>query len=204
MRSVANERGVTLVEVMIVVVMVGILSTLAVVGYRRHVAASYTAEANAVIGGIGAAQQSYKAETGAYINVSKAMNNFYPASHPGKFTTSWGGDCAQCLVPWTRLVFKPSGPVIFGYATVASQSAIPPTMSSSSSGGPPHFELPGGGPDVPSHPIDNGDGTVDYVPDATGPYFTVTAEADTDGDGVYCTALYYSETNRIVFDQEGE
>ncbi len=202
-----RQRGFTLVEVLLVVVLVGILSTLAIVGYRRHINATKTAEAAHNIAGIAIAQQARKEETGTYINVSGSLNNLYPAATPGAFKTAWGGPCSACLQPWTSLTFYPDAPVSFGYATVASHAAIPDgtsSSSSSSSGGSSsgvHFGV-GGGSDPTSIPDPDHPG--EYLPDATGPYFTIVAKGDTDGNGIYASALYYSETNAIVFDLAGE
>jgi prepilin-type N-terminal cleavage/methylation domain-containing protein len=205
-----KTRGFTLVEVLVVVVLVGILGTLAVVGYRRFVNTSKTAEATNNIAGIAMAQQAYKQEAGAYINVSGQLSNLYPATTPGTFKTQWGGPCGPCLQPWSRLTFSPGAPVIFAYATVASQAAIPPDPSAAGGGGGGGGGGPIGGAGGHNHfgsgtasvPDPNNPGQ--YLPDATGPYFTVVAKADTDGNGVFTTALYYSESNTIVFDMVGE
>lgn len=181
-----TSRGFSLVELMIVVVLIGILSVVAYVGYRRFVTASYKAEATSVIGGIATAQEGYKAESGAYLNVSGASTNLYPASVPGPFKTEWGGACVSCSGSWTTLAYKPSAPVIFGYSTVASTAATP----SSARGGPIHtkkIQRPTPAPAPASTP-------------ATGAFFTTTAMADTDGDGVYTTALYFSDSKVITFD----
>jgi prepilin-type N-terminal cleavage/methylation domain-containing protein len=208
----SKRRGFTLVEVLVVVVLVGILSTLAIVGYRRYTNAVKTAEATHNIAGIAQAQQAIKSETGSYINVSGQLANLYPATTPGEFKTEWGGPCNGCLRPWTALAFHPSAPVTFGYSTVASRSAVPADVITDPGGGPAneYFKAGpqsdpglagGGGSPGSKNDLEN---PGEYLPDATGPYFTVVAKADTDGNGVFTTALYYSETNSIVFDQAGE
>jgi prepilin-type N-terminal cleavage/methylation domain-containing protein len=207
-RGVKKNRGLTLVEVLVVVVLIGILATIATVVYRHYVTTMKTAEAAQNIGGIAASQQAYKAEMGSYINVSGQLDHLYPAATPGMFKTEWGGPCNTCLRPWTALAFKPTAPVTFGYATVASQSAIPQELGPDPGGGG------GGGPGGGKNQFGHGGGTIgtsitdpgtgDQLPDATGPYFTIIAKGDSNGDGVYSSALYYSETNNIVFDLAGE
>ena len=64
--------------------MVGILSALAIVGYRRYLSASKTSGARAIIGAIRAAQQSYRAETLSYLNCSSNLQDYYPASPDGR------------------------------------------------------------------------------------------------------------------------
>jgi hypothetical protein len=42
------------------------------------------------------------------------------------------------------------------------------------------------------------------VPDPTGPFYTVAAKGDSDGDGVRTTVLFYSETRVMIVQNEGE
>jgi prepilin-type N-terminal cleavage/methylation domain-containing protein len=66
-RARAREaRGFTLVELAVVVVIVGVLSVLAVVGYRKMTLSSKMTEATNVVGAIRIAQEDYKAEAGVY------------------------------------------------------------------------------------------------------------------------------------------
>src|SRR5689334_25350027 len=59
-----DKRGFTLVELMIVVAIVGILATLAIVGYNKLTAAAKTAEAKTNVGAIAdAAVAAYNRES---------------------------------------------------------------------------------------------------------------------------------------------
>lgn len=211
----SKRRGFTLVEVLVVVMIVGILATLGTVAYRRYVNSVRTAEAAHNITGIATAQQGRKQETGTYLNVSGKLDNLYPAVVPGMFKTAWGGPCDACLGSWASLTFRPDAPVAYGYATVASQSAVPQELASTAGGaggpgggaggpggGANQFGKGPGGADSTSIPDPNAPG--EFLPDATGPYFTIVAKGDADGNGIYASALYYSETNAIVFDLAGE
>lgn len=213
-------RGFTMVELSTILLILGILSTVAVVGYKRWIRSARVAEATNVIAGIAEGQEAYKAETGVYLNVSGTLDKLYPAKKPGPFKTIWGAPCTTCMQPWSRLSFTPPGAVEYGYATVASSVAIPPTpddtggSSTSSTGGGPiggsssgaiGFGKGASSGNPTSFPGGNGDdGNPIWIPDATGPFYTITAKGDTDGDGTATQVLFYSETREMIIQNEGE
>jgi type IV pilus assembly protein PilA len=178
-------RGFTLVELMIVVAMVGILATLAVVGYRKLVQASHVSEATGMVQNIRVAQEGYHSETQQYANVSGALNNFYPAAPQYQVVTAWGGPCtAACTggVPWSALPVHVDGPVYFGYATVAGIA---------------------GGPAPPAITTE----TLVLPAAPATDWYVIAAEGDLDGTpgqandtNVYGT----SWTNQIFVDHEGD
>lgn len=117
-----NARAFTLVELMVVVAIVGILATLAVVGYNRLVDASHVTEATHMVQGVRVAQESYRAETGRYANISATTlcpQNTPSSSPPSKIKTPWNPVCPSAGTNWTRLPVHTDGPVEFGYATYA-------------------------------------------------------------------------------------
>lgn len=140
-------RGFTLIELMIVVVIMGVLATLAVYSVYRYVQRSKTAEAREVVGQIMAAQESYFDEVGAYLDVTggvAADSNYYPAGgFNGRQMIQWGGDdgctsgdgSTSCGEAFKRLGVYVANPVRFRYAAtdVASGNA-PPTPTGRAAG----------------------------------------------------------------------
>jgi Tfp pilus assembly protein PilE len=171
---------------MVVVAVVGVLALLATVAYRRWVRTSYVLEAQNMIANIRAAEESFRAENGGYLNVSKGLGpgNDYPATTPGNFKTSWpspGSMCGVCSSPkvtWSSLNIQSSAPVLFGYSLVAQNSGAPPALT-----------VNGAGVDLTA---------------LTAPWYIVEADGDQDGNNVFTKVYGMSGTNRILIDNEGE
>jgi type IV pilus assembly protein PilE len=180
-----SRRGFTLVEAMIVVVVVGALAVLAIASYRRWVQTAYLTEAEDMVKSIRAAQQSFRAENGGYLNVSQGLGpGFdYPALRPGQSKTAWGGPCLGCnnqTTGWTALNVSSNAPMAFGYSTVADNK---------------------NGPSLP--PLTVNGNTID-LSTMTAPWYVIEADGDTNGDGVYCNVYGLSSTNQVYINNEGE
>jgi type IV pilus assembly protein PilA len=133
-----GSQGFTLVELMIVVVIVGLLSTLAVLGYTKLVTSSHVTEATGMVQNIRVAQEGYHAETQQYANVSSTLQSYYPAAPLYQQVTAWGAPCTNCAnVSWSALPVHVDGPVLFGYATVAGLAGNAPTPASVDVNGSP-------------------------------------------------------------------
>ena len=187
-RTRALRRGFTLIELMIVVVIVTVLATLAVAGYRKIVLASHVSEATGMVQNIRVAQEEYFSETRQYANVSTTLSTYYPQSNPSYNigVTGWGGACGGACygtMDWSMLPVHVDGPVLFGYATVA---------------GPP------GTPPVPASIVVNGK-TVSFPGSPQTDWFIVAASCDLDGNGAPNTSVYTSSwQNSILVDEEGQ
>src|SRR5690349_899332 len=121
-----RKRGFTLVEVAVTVVIIGILAVIAVVAYRRKIAATRTAEATNMITMIRRSQEEYKSEKGVYANVTSSITAFYPNATPNAKLTQWGAPCTVCGTDpnaWDKINVHAAGPVLFGYATTAGIGA---------------------------------------------------------------------------------
>jgi type IV pilus assembly protein PilA len=140
----ATEKGFTLIEVMVVVVIVGVLATLAVYGVRNYLSSAKTSEAVSMMASIKAAEEAYKAETFVYLDVS---GNFNTSSYHPTATLAQGvkynWQVTTTTSPnWQTLGVQPDGPVAFTYAVVAtapnaSAPGLPTTKTLS------QFNLPG-------------------------------------------------------------
>jgi type IV pilus assembly protein PilA len=180
-------RGFTLVEMMIVVVIVGVLATLAVVGYRKLVNSSHVSEATSMVQNIRLAQEAYHSETQQYANISTALSGtgvFYPNDPLYGRQTAWGLACTVCGAnwDWNMLPLHVDAPVLFGYATTAGPANTNPTVASLTVNGKA-VTLP-----KPS-PVD---------------WFIIAAKADLDGDPNTTTDVFgTSWTNQIWVSNEG-
>jgi prepilin-type N-terminal cleavage/methylation domain-containing protein len=75
MKQKRKIRGFTLIELVVVLVIIGILSVIAVPMYRGYVRRAMAAEGRALVGSIAAAERVYFAEHGSFIEIPAATTN---------------------------------------------------------------------------------------------------------------------------------
>ena len=136
-RASRARRGFTLIELLITVAMIGVLAAVGIVGYRKFVHSAQSAEAKVVIGMIRGAEENYKGEMLAYLNVSSSLTDYYPNAAPDDSRWSWvrGGDsrfntvatpCPQGMCGgWALLNISTDAPVRFGYAVISGVGGTP-------------------------------------------------------------------------------
>lgn len=192
-----RPRGFTLVELSIVVVIVGILATLAVVGYRRIVTSAHTAEATQMVNAIRVAQESFKGETGTYANITGKIvvntwsNETYPhTSAPSNYKLTWGAPCSATQCPnaasgftWDTFPIHVDGPVMYGYSTEAGIGGTGPTDTAQINGSTLSF---------PATPVRD--------------WFIAAAIGNPDGDSTpkYSSAVGASFSSDVFIDREGD
>lgn len=174
----AKRRAFTLVELMIVVAIVGVLAALGLVGFRRYLNASHSSEAINTIGSIKAAQESYRAETLSYLNVSTALDKFYPVQDPTDKKVAWGG-AGNDDANWRRLNVAVDGPTYYGFACIA---------------GLPGQAVTTGGIKT----------SIPTFPNPVEPWYLIQAKGNVDGDSVYMFALASSFTSGVYVENDDE
>lgn len=87
-----NNRGFTLIEVMIVVLIVGILASIAVPSYREHVLRGNRAEGQALLTTAAARQERYRVQNNSYAKTTAELYGGAKTSETGKYNLGVGGD----------------------------------------------------------------------------------------------------------------
>ena len=109
--KLAGSRGFTLLELMLVVALIGVITTIALPTFQRFKLRSRSAEAGTNLAAIRVAQRGYFAEYSAFVSASAS-----PATH--------GGATGQGFVDTTGrfalLGWEPEGKVFFQYAVAVS------------------------------------------------------------------------------------
>ena len=120
-------RAFTLVELMVVVVIAGVLVTLAVFGVRKYIYTAKTSEALHMLNSISATQEAFKDETGRYLTASSGVNSYYPQTDltPGRKKWAWPNPAHVDHANWELLGVDSHEPVQFGYVALAGVSGDP-------------------------------------------------------------------------------
>jgi type IV pilus assembly protein PilA len=187
----SGERGITLVELMIVVTIIGVLAILAAVGYGKWVASSKTAEAGEMLGAIKNGQENYFSQSGKYLDLSKTITpgDLHPNAKGDK-KVPWVDVCSVCKVAdgWKKLAVKADKPVYFGYATIAGTEADDP--------------------DAGRAPCKASGTDISWNKEAGGkvlkPWYIAGALADTNENGVHAQLCSGSFSQRLFWNNEGE
>ncbi len=174
-----RARGFTLLEMMIVVVIIGILATLATYGVRKYINSAKTAEVTQMIGAIKAGQEAYFDETFRYLDISggKLDDKRYPSAGDWDKKVQWGGGDADARDGFASLGVSSAGAVRYRYSTAAGAPTKSPDFGTGVTATDYNFPPGGGTPAVP--------------------WYVVKAIGDLDGDGTYAVYLGSNYSNEI-------
>jgi prepilin-type N-terminal cleavage/methylation domain-containing protein len=120
-----KRAGLTLIELMVVVLIMGILAMISIPKYTAYLYRSKTTEAVGFLADIKARQEAYKSEYFQYCSVSAAATDYWPAGTPTSHPRNWGTPPATS--GWAQLgVRPPSLQVYFAYQCTAGAPGTTP------------------------------------------------------------------------------
>jgi len=102
----------TLIELMVVVIILSVLTTLGISGYQKLIYQARNTEAYEFLGVIRGAQHSNYETFGAYAGANQWVE-WPPGPYPLERATNWGDPPQGSL--WQQLGIRPGGPVWFKY-----------------------------------------------------------------------------------------
>lgn len=173
----ARQRtaGFTLVELMVIVLIIGILSMIAIPTYTGYLYRSKTTEGVGFLADIKSRQESYRSEYLQYCKVSTGAENWWPSTKKG---SGYHWDPASLPTGWSHLGASP--PSLYGsfqYVSVAE--------------GPGSANLPDSKGFSDSRGYDGNDF-----------WFISRAQADLDNDGTFITIESYSARHSVWMSED--
>ena len=174
-----SARAFTLVELLVVVAIVGVLSTIGITLFRQHVSSGRSIEAFGMLQSIAAAQERWRAESQRYLDVSASLTSYYPVSTPSRSMNAWENTGHADAARWHRLNVTNSGAVQCVYTTVAGNAGTDPNDEDSPV-------------TLPTFGVQNE------------PWYLIHAKADLDGDSVFSLYMRSSQTGEVYVENQGE
>lgn len=131
-------HGFTLLELMVVVVILGVLATVAVFSYKRYMRRARMQEGVAFLMDLKMKQETYFTTYSQYVDTGNSVSDFYPTDssfRPNLLPVPWGWDCSASGLNTAELGFcalglNPAAPETwFQYVTLgwAPGDGAPPS-----------------------------------------------------------------------------
>ena len=105
-KKLKNQKGFTLIELMIVVAIIGILAAIAIPNFMTFRLKAKTSEAKSNLGSIRTCEEAYKAEKDIYYAVTR-----YPSAAATGTSDLW----VESVTGFSAIGFTPSGRVYYDY-----------------------------------------------------------------------------------------
>jgi type II secretory pathway pseudopilin PulG len=167
-----------LVELMTVVAILGILSTVAITLVRGHMRAAKTTSALAGVKWVLSGQTAFRSEHGQFLDCSGKTAKYYPMESPGTRIYSWVQTSHPDYPRWAALGVPTTGTTQFGYLVNAGLPGIAyPTLQTT------------GKPTIPA---------------SADPWYVTQFASDLDGDGVLMKGVASSVSAEVYVEHEGE
>jgi prepilin-type N-terminal cleavage/methylation domain-containing protein len=173
-----RSAGFTLVELMVVVAITGILATIGISLVRGHLNVAKSNRALAGVQAIRAAEESFRAQNGSYLDCSGVTAAWFPMLTPGQVKYEWHQTSHADWPRWATLGVPAIDSTQFGFLVNAGkpgdpypvlQTADKPTLSASAD-----------------------------------PWYVIQVKGDVDGDGVFMLGFATSRTGDVYLEREGE
>lgn len=107
LRKLKNQKGFTLIELMIVVAIIGILAAIAIPNFMTFRLKAKTSEAKSNLGSIRTCEEAYKAEYDIYLAANR-----YPSAAATGTSDAWIAGSTD----FSAIGFFPSGKVYYDYS----------------------------------------------------------------------------------------
>ena len=126
MRQPRQNKGFTLIELMIVVAILGVLAAVAIASYTAYVRRSRNSEATAVLADIRLKQEAYR---GAFHEYANGCGAWVPKASVSPEPMSASDISDPCKIAWRRLGVTLPNTLYFAYDTQAGLPNAAPTAS---------------------------------------------------------------------------
>jgi len=117
LRKHRNQKGFTLIELMIVVAIIGILAAIAIPNFLRYQLKSKTSEAKTNMGAIKTSEEAFAAENDEYLTCAST-----PTGNADQTKTVWAVITAGS--GFDAIGFEPAGDVYYRYGVAATAVAV--------------------------------------------------------------------------------